>query len=210
MNRSLSESLNELAQDYSERVARLGSVAKATGWSDEASQYLRFEQLYAVIDTDQPYTVADLGSGYGAFRQSLPEQYLSNLVSYTGYDISDEMVKHGEKLFDTAPGVSFVCGSTVTQRVDYVVASGIFNHHFGAEPSQWQQHIHSTIEHMYAQAEKGIAFNIMSDQVDYREDYLHYQNPSQMLEFCLEKFGRNVQLIHHYPLFEFTVLIWKR
>ena len=41
------------------------------------------------------------------------------------------------------------------------------------------------------------------------EESLYYQNASEILDFCLKNFGRNIKLIHDYKLYEFTVIISK-
>lgn len=209
MSEKISESLDSIAESYSQRVVEHGTTAVAAGWRDLPTQKLRFDQLYQVIDFQNSYTLSDLGSGYGAFVEEMPEEMLSHLKAYYGYDISAEMVKAGEKKFQASEKIHFINGSEIEKRTDYVVASGIFNHHFDADPDGWKSHIVQTIEHMYDMADRAIAFNMMTTYVDFQEDYIHYANPMEMLEICLDKFGRFVSLQHDYNLYEFTIFVKK-
>lgn len=209
MSKKVSESLESIAESYSERVATHGTTAVAAGWRDLPTQKLRFDQLYQVIDCKKSFTLSDLGSGYGAFIEQMPDNLLDNLQAYYGYDISGEMVKAGQKKFEPNKKIHFIHGSKIEKNTDYVVASGIFNHHFDAINDEWKSHINQTIEHMYAMANRAIGFNMMTTYVDFQENYIHYANPSEILEMCLTKFGRHVSLLHNYNLYEFTVLVQK-
>ena len=62
---------------------------------------------------------------------------------------------------------------------------------------------------LYNNSLKGIAFNFLTSYVDYRSEILYYQDPAEMLTFCLDNFGKNVKLVHDYPLYEFTIIVYK-
>ena len=210
MGNTISKNLQDIAESYGKRVEEHGTTAVAAGWRDSETQNLRFEQLYHIIDqASDAYSLADLGCGYGAIIEAMPDDVRSKLKAYHGYDISDKMITAAEEKFKDQDGFKFFNTSEIQEKTDYVIASGIFNHHFDAEPKAWQEHITKTIQHMYEHAEKGIAFNAMTTYVDYQEDYIHYCDPSEMLKTCMDLFGRHVTLIHDYGLFEFTVLVRK-
>lgn len=204
------KNLKAIAQDYGRRVSEQGPCAKAAGWRDTQTQHMRFFQLFKLFEGDKgPYSVADLGCGYGEMLNAMPDSIKKKISLYTGYDISVEMVEAAQRLFSAEENCLFVQDSEITEPSDYVLASGIFNHHFDADLAAWKTHIQDTLRHMVKKARKGAAFNIMSTYVDYQEDYIYYADPAEMLSFCLDEFGRHVRLLHDYPLYEFTVLIKK-
>ncbi|MCF6345027.1 MAG: class I SAM-dependent methyltransferase [Thiomicrorhabdus sp.] len=210
MKIQVSEALDAMAKDYSQRVIDYGSTAVAVGWADFETQDLRFKQLQKVIDlSGGGFSLSDLGCGYAAFAQALPKEMQQKMRVYHGYDISKEMISVAKENFKNNETHQFFLSSDIQEKTDYVIASGIFNHHFDAEPKEWWAHIIKTIRHMYDRAEKGIAFNVMTSYVDYQEDYIYYCDPMEMLRVCLDHFGRNVSLHHDYNLFEFTVLVKK-
>lgn len=208
MPEELPKALDKIAKDYSQRVLKHGTTAVAAGWRDLPTQKLRFDQLYKIIE-QEAFTISDLGAGYGAFAEEMPQNKLDCLQKYYGYDISEEMVKAGTEKFSQDKKFEFINSSKILHETDYIIASGIFNHHFNADVTQWKTHIMDTISHMHDKAKKAIAFNMMTTYVDYQEDYIHYADPSEILSICLEHFGRNVTLNHDYDLFEFTVCIKK-
>jgi 2-polyprenyl-3-methyl-5-hydroxy-6-metoxy-1,4-benzoquinol methylase len=44
---------------------------------------------------DEPFSILDFGCGYGALIEYLKSKYIS--FSYTGYDISEEMINQAKK-----------------------------------------------------------------------------------------------------------------
>ncbi len=206
----IEDALGAIASSYGQRVEEFGPTAKAAGWRDEKTQHLRFAKLLEMIPGDNSvFSVADLGCGYGELMNALSADQLLRLEKYIGYDVSELMVAKGRELFAGNSKVSFVCSSVLQGTSDYVFASGIFNHHFGAPADVWKRHILSTIENMYQSCRLGIAFNIMTTCVDFREDYIYYADPGEILKVCLDSFGKHVRLSHDYELFEFTVYISK-
>ena len=67
----------------------------------------------------------------------------------------------------------------------------------------------ATLRHMFAACDVGIAFNAITDVVDYRSDDLWYSNAGEMLRFCQTELSRHVTLRHDYPLYEYTVYVYR-
>lgn len=80
---------------YSDKLAQHGSSAKGVGWKDENAQQIRFDQLAKIIEGNSEFTINDLGCGTGSFAEYLLEKPTS--FTYTGYDISLEMIERAKK-----------------------------------------------------------------------------------------------------------------
>jgi hypothetical protein len=50
----------------------------------------------------------------------------------------------------------------------------------------------------------------MSDHVDFRSDDLFYSDAGETLDFCRRELGRFVTLRHDYPLYEYTVYVYRQ
>ena len=77
-------------------LAKHGIASKAVGWKDEVSQILRFDKLVQCLipdDSDEPFGVNDVGSGYGAMFRYLDECFGKRLAHFHGYEISDAMIE---------------------------------------------------------------------------------------------------------------------
>jgi len=111
------------------------------------------------------------------------------------------------------PELSFECLDILQverpEEWDVVLCSGLFNVKLETSDHEWQEFIHATLHRLYGMCRRGIAFNLMTDQVDYREPPLHYANPAEILEFCRRELGRQVVIRHDYPLYEFTTYVYR-
>ena len=128
--------LDEVAGYYSRKLALHGETPNGVDWNGEQGQVLRFAQLCKVIADEQPFSIADLGCGYGALVDYLKGRYTE--FGYIGIDVSSEMVRAAEQRHRDVPGVRFIAANTPDMAVDYSVASGIFNVRMGRSDIEWQ------------------------------------------------------------------------
>ena len=54
-----------------------------------------------------------------------------------------------------------------------------------------------------------MAFNLLTNYVDYKDEDLYYADPTYYFEYCKNQFSKNVSLLHDYDLFEWTIIIKK-
>ena len=200
--------LKKIENLYSNNIRAHGVSSKAVGWNSKESQYLRFEKLLSMIDLNEEFSINELGCGYGElYKYLINKNY--DFTLFNGYDISEEMLKECEVYLNQPSNLNLYHSSTIQTFSDYTIASGIFNIPFDNTSEEWQVYINKTIQNMYQFSKKAIAFNFLTTYVDYEADNLFYQNPEEIFRFCIENYGRNVQLIHNYNLYEFTVVINK-
>jgi SAM-dependent methyltransferase len=194
---------------YSERIRFFGASAAGVDWNGEASQELRFQQLCKVLDERATISVGDLGCGYGAMLGFMKNAGFD--VSYTGIDVSADMVRTAIELWPDDPRARFEVGNKIPLPMDYCVASGIFNVRGEVPDSAWTEYFYDTIMHLSEVSEKGFAFNcltVFSDQ-DRMQARLYYADPCEVFRFCKANCARNVALLHDYGLYEFTILVRK-
>lgn len=82
--------------------------------------------------------------------------------------------------------------------------SGVLNH--GLKDNEGTAR--ALLKEMYRVCRLGVAFNLTTDYVDYRDEYLYYYSPEEVFSFC-RSLSRFVTLRHDYPLYEFTVYIYR-
>lgn len=202
--------LHDVAEYYSARLARYGASARGVDWNGAQSQQMRFEQLCRVIDTAEPFSIIDLGCGYGALYEYLNKRYGS--FDYSGWDISGAMIDAAEKRNAPTDSIRFAIGAEPDHIADFVVASGIFNVRLEYDRDEWARHIDATIAVMDRCSRRGFAFNCLtaySDRDKMRDD-LHYADPCALFDTCKTRYSKNVALLHDYDLYEFTLLVRKR
>jgi SAM-dependent methyltransferase len=176
-------------------------------WKDEASQRLRFEVLCAVADLHGK-RVHEVGAGAAHLLDLLRARGIA--CTYSGSDRSPAMVaaaraRHPGVPFTTADVAAGLDGGPW----DVVLCSGVFHVKLAASDAAWQAFVHAALRHMWAACREAMAFNLVSDQVDYRTPGLWYAPAAQVLDFCRHELSRRVVLRHDYPLHEYTVYVYR-
>jgi SAM-dependent methyltransferase len=204
------ELLARTGEYYSNKLRQQGPTPRGVDWRDAEGQGLRFAQLIGITRGDKTGSLAELGCGYGALLDWLRDRGYA--MSYTGYDVSPEMVEAASSRLQHLPDVALRVGSTLAEPADYVISSGIFNVRLDYDDETWLAHVVETIEQMAAVARIGFAFNCLTSHSDAErmQTHLFYVDPAWMLTHCIKQYGRDVALRHDYGLFEFTMLVWKR
>lgn len=197
-----SEDMHEAVKRYEKRLEELGLSPQTLGWRSKRQQYVRFEILAGIGDLHRR-SILDLGCGFGDFYDFLLGKGLE--VDYSGYDISPKFIaiakeKHPNLNFE----VKDILKDPVEKKFDYVVSSGIFNHKI----SNNEQFIKEVFRKSLELSNQGIAHNMLSSCVDYRDAKLYYANPSEILSFC-KTLSKRVTLRHDYMPFEFTAYVYK-
>ncbi len=193
----------EIIRLYEERLEKFGRSVKTMGWSSREQQFLRFKILSEIGDLNGK-SVLDVGCGFGDFFDYLKNKEIT--IDYYGIDLSERIITEAKKQH---PSLHFEVKDILTQEInrkfDYVFESGIFN----KKISDNLTNTHAVIARMYDLSTEGIACNMMTDYVDYFEDYLFYYSPEKIFAFC-KTLSKSVVLRHDYPLYEFTVYVYKK
>lgn len=202
--------IRTVADYYSDKVRTHGATPRGVDWNDPDSQALRFAQISRVLPESGPFSVLDLGCGYGAYHDYLLATRGAG-ISYLGLDIAAAMVDEARARHPGAAGARFEVGAHPGEVLDYAVASGIFNvrqHHSDAD---WAAFMDDTIAMMDAVTRRGFAFNCLTtfSDAEYMQERLYYADPCAIFRQCKTRYSRNVALLHDYDLYEFTILVRK-
>ena len=196
------EEKEQTIKRYEERLLKYGPSAKALGWKDEEQQYMRFVILSEIGNLND-CSILDVGCGFGDFYEFLKMRGVS--VKYTGYDISLRLIeiakeRHPEATFE----VKDILEESTDKKFDYVVSSGILN----ARLSDNEGFLKGMIIECFGLCNIGVAINMMSNYVDYKQGELYYYSPEAIFTFC-KTLTRRVTLRHDYMPYEFTVYLYK-
>jgi len=201
--------LAEVADYYSAKLATHGDTPKGVDWNGEESQALRFAQLVRLIAPGAPFSINDVGCGYGALFDYLRAGFPD--MTYMGCDISADMIAAACSRHTMSDRVRFVVGSEPPAPADYSVASGIFNVRLERSDAEWRDYMAETIDVLDRSSTRGFAFNCLTSysDADRKRDYLYYADPCALFDLCKRRYSRNVALLHDYGLYEFTLLARK-
>ena len=197
-----------IAGHYRSLLNEFGDTADSAQWSDKKSQFRRFKVLNKIGDL-AGNSVLDYGCGCGAFAQYLNESNQSPSL-YCGVDLVEEFFEYARL---KQPNGIFCRPDQLKQNssFDYSFVSGVFNNKFDTSSQFWRE----TISYLFGITQKGLAFNMLSTFVEYRDPDLYYVDPCVVFEFVKTQVSPYVS-IHHdylprsdsYP-YEFTVFVRK-
>ena len=203
--------VTELLQEhYTKTFRKYGPVPAGVDWgTDENAALLRQRIMLNVVrDRRRPFSLLDVGCGYGALLDEVNSQQLN--AEYTGIDIVPDLVKSGELRH---PSAKFVAGDIMTKQVprhDYVVCNGILTQKLSTSILEMNKFCQSLVRRMFDLAIYGIAFNIMNTYVNFQKDNLYYRNPAEMMAWCAAELSPSVKIDCTYALwYEYTVYVYK-
>lgn len=209
MNKTKEEKdiLSDISNWYGNALSEHQIDSKSVGWKDRASQYLRFQKLFYVLNEqhlDQPLIISDYGAGYGEMFNFLKEK--CKVARYDAYEINASMRDMGKSYLNDER-VNYFDSSKMLCESDYTFVSGTFNLRMENDNDSWKTFIKETITHLFENSRKGIAFNCLSSYVDWKQENLFYADPKEFFDFCKSNLSKQVALLHDYPLYEWTICL---
>jgi SAM-dependent methyltransferase len=191
---------------YEERHSRMGRHIKTVGWSSKDDQTLRFEMLFRGIDP-RGKRILDVGCGLGDMIPFL-DQLTGGDYDYLGTDLSPALAADARSTF-SGERRQFLAGDIVEMEelapVDLVVMSGALN--FRIEDNV--AYAKTLMRKMFSLARETASMNFLTSHVDFQDPKNFHHSPSALFEFA-KSLTRWVTLYHDYPLWEFTLQLFRR
>ncbi len=174
---------------------------------NKGKQDIRFEILTSMLHVQSGASVVDVGCGFGDL---LPYWRQLSAGKYIGVDIVQEFIEEARQIHKDETDAQFLLADFLSEsfleNADFFLASGTFNYMF--ENTSNYKFIENSMKKAFAHANAGLAFNFLSDKVDWKYDNAWYSNPSVILEMAYG-LSRNVCLRNDYMPFEFSVAVFK-
>lgn len=196
---------------YSARVAKYGATPRGVDWSCQATQDLRFVQLLKLCDFSAPFSLNDIGCGYGALCAYLARRHPQAAIDYLGIDLSLAMVSRARRRF-SASGRRFKVGKVSPRRATYSVASGIMNINVGGSRASWEAFVAEMLADLCRASLRGFSVNFIIGEVAGTADadaapvQLYRTSPEPWIQYCERELGCTVETIDGYGMNEVTLL----
>jgi len=191
---------------YAERYGQYGYSPKTLGW-DKGKQDVRFHILTDGFDC-RGKSMLDIGCGFGDLNLTLRAR-CGQEYSYLGVDLVDTLLAEGRQRYENER-VHFTAGNflelPLAGNFDIGLASGVFNHRLAHSDSYTV--IEATMAKAFGICREGIAFDFLSDKVDYQHEHTFHSSPERILAMAYH-LSRNVVLRNDYMPFEFAVYVFK-
>jgi len=182
-------------QFFKKTLKKYKDGPKAVGWNSLQSQSSRFNVM-TEIGNLKDKTILDFGCGLGDF---FPIAYSKGIKSYTGYDISSDMIKKAKKKY---LGVEFT-DVIPNKEYDYTIASGVLN----IKEPDWEDTCFAVMMYLWNYSKIGMGINFLSSFSNKQDKLSYYVNPLKILNEAF-KITPKVILRHDYRSNDFTLFLY--
>jgi SAM-dependent methyltransferase len=190
---------------YNGRLAEHGASVQTVGWRSAADQALRFDVLCRGLDL-RNQRVLDLGCGLGDFV-AWAESRFGPDFDYIGMDLAEKLIESATQRFG-GPRRKFIADTlgptTDVGSLDAIVSSGALSF----RTSDNMKTMRSLLTEAWDRTRGALCVNFLSSYVDYQLPKNFHYKPEEVFSFA-KSLSRWVILHHDYPLYEFTIQVFR-
>jgi SAM-dependent methyltransferase len=202
----------EIVEHYESCLARHGDSHLGVDWPKVQDAETRYRVMLELIPTPRHSLVKLLDFGCGASH--LYEYIVANGVmgiEYLGLDLSPKFVELSRKKF---PKNHYICADILEEpdavpASEYIVMNGVFTEKRGLTFDEMLAYFERTLIGVFAKAERGIAFNVMSKHVDWEREDLFHLPFDTLARFLIRALTRNFVIRNDYGLYEYTTYVYR-
>jgi SAM-dependent methyltransferase len=201
-----------IVDHYERCLERHGDSHLGVDWPKADDVETRYRVMLGVLKTPlaTPTVLLDLGCGAAHLYEHLLRNPVPNLL-YRGQDISPRFIELCRRKF---PDVTFTCGDMLEpdQEVpacDYVVMNGVFTEKRELTHDEMSRYFQAVLTRVFHAASVGVAFNVMSKQVDWERPDLFHLPLDELAWFLTRHLSRNFIVRNDYGLYEYTTYLYK-
>jgi hypothetical protein len=92
---------------------------------------------------------------------------------------------------------------------DYVVMNGLVHSRGNRTDAEMTSYLHELVTTMFTRARIGLAFNVMTKQVDWEREDLFHVPIDPLVTFLSREVTRHIVIRHDYGLWEYTVYAYR-
>lgn len=204
----------QIVTHYEHCLEKHGDSHKGVDWPNEADALTRYRVMLDLIPTGEACKLLDFGCGTARMVHFLQEQAGKDysLVTYSGLDISARFISVCRQKYPQLEfwQVDVLEDPASLPEFDYIVLNGVFTEKLGLSFDEMESYFQSLLCTVFAKAQKGIAFNVMSKAVDWERDDLFHLSADRLINFLVKNLSRHFVIRNDYGLYEYTTYVYKQ
>jgi SAM-dependent methyltransferase len=181
------------------------------GWPNRADALTRYQVMLEVIrpGTTTPCSLLDFGCGLAHLYQYILDDGRTD-IDYFGLDISTALLTIARAKY---PSISFyeidvLRDDQPLPHADYVVMNGVFTVKSTLSFDEMRDYAYTVLQRVFPTARVGLAFNVMSKNVDWERDDLFHLPLDDVTGFLTRHLSRNYIIRNDYGLYEYTAYVF--
>jgi SAM-dependent methyltransferase len=200
----------EIVSHYEACLEAHGDTHLGVDWPKEEDMFKRYAIMLDVIrKTDKDVSLLDFGCG-ASHLYGYMQQHGQADIAYAGLDLSEKFIALCQQKYPQNPYycLDVLQDNEALPEFDYIVMNGVFTEKCSLTFETMLDYFKSMIRVVYPKARKGIAFNVMSEQVDWKRDDLFHLPLDTLANFLTKEIGRHFVIRNDYGLYEYTVYVY--
>jgi len=202
----------KIVEHYESCLEKHGDSNLGVDWPREEDTVKRFNAMLGVIKDKKADKISllDFGCGLSHLYEYLKSIGISNII-YSGLDLSQKFVKRSKKKY---PENKYLCVDILKNPekipiYDYIVMNGVFTQKRDLSFEEMFDFLKQMIRIIFEKAKIGVAFNVMSPQVDWKNEENFHLSFDLLADFLAKEVSRKYLFKHDYGLYEYTTYINK-
>ena len=194
-------------------LAQYGDTFLGMGWTKRQEDAdTRYRVMLEVVRAQpgERITLLDFGCGASHLYEYMRKHGMGH-IDYGGLDLSEKYLAFAKRKFPTLPyyHLDVLDDDAALPTFDYVVMNGIFNYKGDQSYDEMLAYFRRLLSVMFAKSKVGLAFNVMSKQVDWERDDLFHLPFDEIASFLTKHLSRHFVIRHDYGLYEYTVYLYR-
>lgn len=207
----------KIVKHYESCFDKYGDTPKGVDWTKEEQVDLRYQTMLELINFREKSfkikgkrTVLDYGCGLSHFYEYLLKNNI-DYIDYSGLEISDKFYNESKIKF---PKNRYLLGDilsenfTLDTKFEYIIMNGVFTEKMDLIYEDMFSYFEKMIKEVFQYCAKGMAFNVMSKQVEWEKDFLFHVPLDDMADFLTKNITRDFIIRNDYQLYEYTVYLY--
>lgn len=201
-----------IVQHYESCLLKHGDTHLGVDWPNLIDAELRYAvMLDAIQPIERQVTLLDFGCGAAHMYEYINKKKKNKNIIYSGLDMSEQFISLCKSKH---PDVQFYCGDVLNDdmnlpKFDYIIMNGVFTERCSLDEEEMFDYMGKLLVALYGIVEVGMAFNVMSKNVDWERNDLFHLSLDKLSEFLARNVSRNFTIRADYGLYEYTTYVYK-
>ena len=208
----LDDCYKRIVEHYESCLEEHGDTFRGVDWPNAEDAVTRYQVMLGIMGEEvRPGTsLLDFGCGASHLYEYIIEQKLNN-IEYAGLDLSERFVDLSQNKF---PSNRYYCcdilaDDSTLPTFDYIVMNGVLTEKVDLAQDQMFSFLKDLVQKVFEHANRGIAFNVMSKQVDWERSDLFHLPMDELATYLTANVSRHFVFRHDYGLYEYTAYVYK-
>jgi SAM-dependent methyltransferase len=194
---------------YEKCLEKYGDSHLGVDWPRLDDAQTRYQIMLDIIPSDKHYSLLDFGCGASHLYETIKNKKISN-IEYSGLDISKNFFILSKQ---KNPNIRYYCldildNFNTVPKFDFIIANGVFTEKRELSYDSMFHYFTDVVVKLFNLANIGLAFNLMSSDVDYERKDLFHVPLNSISDFMCKKLSRNFVIRNDYGLYEYTVYLY--